>query len=1460
MENGRMTNPRLRLFCGTTMWLVAGATGVAAMGPVHGNRLAVAGDAVRQPPAIVLAQFHEPHEPMGGPVVTAPPAPPAPPKVFAPIKLPPKNQAIPSSKKKTVTKKTTTAPKSGTSSKTKGSKTKRSTKTTTKLTAAQRRDAAAAQAAAAERKKTVRSLQQGLADLGFEPGPVDGLPGKKTMNAVFTWIAAIADEGFANDARTAAHGGDYAALSAMLAAYRDQAAKATASAPMTLAVGGGAGAAPDGGTGNGGAGDGGAGDGGAGAPPVERDWHQPPVLRPDPEVERIMAEATKMKAAMEKLPETPEMPEIDAKAKDAISADFLDGLDQGGNGDDSLFMLGVTLNRRIADFEARRSQLAQSRFRIDTDLKELGDKISLYNDAIASEQVIADRSYTDATRRVEKSIANSQDYLSSTKKELVADQADYAHYLADGRYSERWMALIKGHVDADIQMIEDLKKQITHQKSEAFFDQTLGRVLIDYGGLTYPYSWGGSPLFNENGVMVGRDSDRLLKDVHIIYGNLDSERDMLSSFRKEAVKLKADIAAYRTAVAGLEAEQDEKLAAKEKQLDETLKKVDQDIDLVDAQPGPKRVDEPDDAQASDTVKADDQTPDSDKADDQTPGPDNAAGPDDRTDARDIADASQRVKQFDDVVDRVLSGDIDESAFASVNQSYNETYSNLEEAFAAEMLAHGWADAPAGATFMDYYESLIASGELSEEAVQFYSDKIAEGRAYLALAKKHADTLNAVATAHNEATAEIRERLTGRTDQTGPAYPEDVDSAEIERQTKVSQAQADVDHFIESGNQAKAELKSLLSRTDLPAEEKARVAADLQSRVEANEAFARDSAKKLAALGGEFDGYDGKNFSDFNPYKITQTDVELQKIAAKDKAAEQFYDEIKLARKTIRNETDGLDAANLQSRVTRVLDNVSDTEADLSKMADKLHKFSKGMKMTRSQGELERLQAEAYEGVTNAERNLAYAESVYRTSRNAEGLLLLGAAAAGVATGGAAVTMSQMAQGQAIMATLEGTNGAIQGVDQGDLREGLKRAGKEAGKYYLPINTYIAVKDKKATKLDVAFGVVSDAAILFTGYSAAKGQVRQFAAAEAKATRMGLTEGEKAVSNAARAAADKGDDLIRSYEKAKAAVSEARATGRTAAEIAEAESELSAAVKLIDTSDEAKLALKTRDAGVQAQFVDDQATLIKKPADAVWQQKMKSKGWSDEALKTKRIRNQSSGGSVGFDDDIALFEPSLLDKADDGVSFKYEGLSDPKFVQDTKTFRAKLTKDGTAASLTQWENDAKVAMDEAYKEVAGYSAEKARVEMTTGASEEAFKDIRVLEEGGVNAASAGWAEQSASVTQAKMRDGIAAAEKLDLSGGKPVANLPSGAVLEKATTDIKVASRELLKDLTKKALKAKPGTVIPPKIDRQIRILQYLVDGVYDPAVANRRLIETTGTTLTKTLESLGGHFEVLLKF
>ncbi|MEB8386021.1 hypothetical protein OO012_02160 [Rhodobacteraceae bacterium KMM 6894] len=414
---------------------------------------------------------------------------------------------------------------------------------------------------------------------------------------------------------------------------------------------------------------------------------------------------------------------------------------------------------------------------------------------------------------------------------------------------------------------------------------------------------------------------------------------------------------------------------------------------------------------------------------------NQAGDNGQDDDRETElDANHSVEDYRTLVNDVLSTDFDESAFTAVNLAYNQTYSGIEGAYDAELKARGLRSVTL--YFIKFYEDTLRSSK-NPSTIAELTKRTEDGYAYLALKTKYDDMLRVVADTHNEATTQIRERLMARAEaaqpinpipdetQTGIAATEDdeINPLVAEASEKIAQTQQEMDNILSSRMQAEDELKSINARTDLSVEEKARVVDGIKARMGFNDALLRDAQAKLQSQGATFDGFDGKAGLEFDPYALTQTDIELTRIADEQKASDRLYDELRQARQTIRDTADGLDAAKLQDRVTTLSERLTGNADEINQLADDLDTYTKGIRVTRKQGELEYLSAMAESAVAAAEFNLAYVENVYKTARNAEvALLLITAGGAAVGVGG---LTAAAAAAQGIMAAFEGASGAIE---------------------------------------------------------------------------------------------------------------------------------------------------------------------------------------------------------------------------------------------------------------------------------------------------------------------------------------------------------------------------------------------------------------------------------------------------
>ena len=1369
------------LLGGTALWVLLGISSpLAYFGSDEIGAMPAQMRADRYASDILVAQFHEPHLPPP-PVVpsTAPPVmpPPVQPKVFVPIPLPPDSQAI----KSGGGTKPSSAPASGSSS------------SSTASSSASSAPAPSKPKSSAD--PTVKGLQQILADMGYDPGPADGLAGSRTMNAIFTWIADIKDPDLQQEARNAAHAGQYELVIEYAYGEKERRAGAFAMADATMA-------------------DANAAIASTAAAGAEQAGAQ--------EANAIAAQANQ--TAVKSLQQSLASLGFDPGPADGIPGnrtndalnDWLSGLE------DPALRQQAMKELEAGDYIA---------------LAELADQATQQSVAPGEEGAVARNGASDkgsaspsgGTMQLADSGPTdglAGDHTVGAVNNWI-DRLEDADAQEQARYAEE---------NGEYGMLNAILERTS--KAPPTFDEPL-----DENDFLKPKNSVPTAPSEDAEQIFGESEDYLLQTIDIVFEGTLFGVDKLSFaplYNNAHVSGSAHVQSLNDYISW------------------TVITINRYVNEI---------------------------------------------------IRSSAELQRRQSGyyknlFDDIVNL-------DHVVAYYEQWIHATAKHIERDPRPEVVAKqkGILDAYkselAGVkeqrdALLEAFKAPYAAGKTREESIAKYKAKIESAKSNLMKLVKVRDEMQA-ALANVDAnssgdyaslvdlTVAREDRLQAALEQAQQVTDGSLDVAMTPEEVAIMQAQNDIDFFDSNVKQANAELTSILARPGISREEKTRLVKDIASRINASEVFAKEAQIRLAALGGEYDGYQGKDFEDFDPYAINQTDVELYRIAEKAEAAEQYFDELSRARNIIASDAEGLDAVTLNEHVTELSERVVDSAESYNKVADLLHAYGTDIHVTRKQGELEYAQAMAEDAVWKAEKNLAYAKSVVQTTKNAEAILALGGLGYALATGGVAATVVVGVQSQAVMATLDGASSAIDGFSKDGFVAGLKEGALQAGKYYVPINTYLAVRDGHTDKLTLSLAIAGDAANLFSSFQTLKSVVNRAYAAQAKLTQMTLSESDQAISRAAQAAKQHGDDLVRGYQNARFELDVAKRSG-IGSEVAAAQDRLEAIVRAIDTSDEAKLALKAKSLSVQAEFVDDQARIIKDPVQKVYDKNMRDLGWTEAGLETEQIRNASSAGTVGLDEDLRIVEPTLNDRvsapslndtlpdgspkylgAEDPIflrdtknynmhpeKLKYTGPTDPSYVADTKAFRSRLLKNGKPQTLAVWEQDSTYAVNEAYKEVAGYEAKQARVNMTTTVNEEAFKDIRLLDSG-VNSSSAGWAEQSASVTQEKMKYGIAYANELGLGDG-PATGALSGVSLQEATTEIKVATRELLKDLTGKALKAKPGFEMPAKIDRQIQILQGVVDGTYDPAVANALLKKQTGTSLAKTMESLGGHFEVLLKF
>jgi hypothetical protein len=200
--------------------------------------------------------------------------------------------------------------------------------------------------------------------------------------------------------------------------------------------------------------------------------------------------------------------------------------------------------------------------------------------------------------------------------------------------------------------------------------------------------------------------------------------------------------------------------------------------------------------------------------------------------------------------------------------------------------------------------------------------------------------------------------------------------------------------------------------------------------------------------------------------------------------------------------------------------------------------------------------------------------------------------------------------------------------------------------------------------------------------------------------------------------------------------------------------------------------------------------------------MQSNGWGKTPLK--EFRNASSAGTSGMDYDIGLDEQ----------------------------IAGALMKNGTRATLQQWQKEAQSAWNKAYKEVTGRSAVRSWETVTTSAHPEAYKDLAWLS-GNPGAVSKLWTQQGVDVTRFKnwhmMKDpNLSVYEKLQ----------------EMSRGSAKDMQTKLLSNLSKMANAGGPNAPALKKANEHWRkvfgVLDKFGKGDMDPVTASRKIREMTG--------------------
>lgn len=285
------------------------------------------------------------------------------------------------------------------------------------------------------------------------------------------------------------------------------------------------------------------------------------------------------------------------------------------------------------------------------------------------------------------------------------------------------------------------------------------------------------------------------------------------------------------------------------------------------------------------------------------------------------------------------------------------------------------------------------------------------------------------------------------------------------------------------------------------------------------------------------------------------------------------------------------------------------------------------------------------------------------------------------------------------------------------------------------------------------------------------------------------------------AQQRGQDLVKAFQSARAEVASARTAGRSMAEIGQLERKAADWAAAVQSDMHAKSFLKFKaDLPLQQDFMAH-INVVHLEVEAQFHALMAARKW--DAVQLQAVRNAASAGSVNMDFDIMLVEAAAR----------------------------RLMKDGKPMSLHAWQQEAQAAWDEAYRAVTGRSAGHALEEITTSLHPEAYKDLAWItaDKAGLSKL---WATQAGDVTIYK--------------GANMLSSLKIGAV--DPLTRAMEASRGTAKDITTKVLDRLNAATMPPARKAelttrwtQIRdLLKEVGEGKLDPVRGDRQIRSLTG--------------------
>lgn len=302
----------------------------------------------------------------------------------------------------------------------------------------------------------------------------------------------------------------------------------------------------------------------------------------------------------------------------------------------------------------------------------------------------------------------------------------------------------------------------------------------------------------------------------------------------------------------------------------------------------------------------------------------------------------------------------------------------------------------------------------------------------------------------------------------PAIKVGADNADDKR----LQLQQDMEFHLRNRDLAQAELRSIEKRSGTEKQQ-----ANLRSRIAASEEFALAATRELTRLGGQVSDYVREDLSDYDPYKLTPTDLKLMDLSARQRAEDEATEQIIKTRQFIRNTTDQADAIDLIQKLERIAGFNNQGGLQDFERLDAVREFRQAVYETRTQADFSQEMLEA----TMADiDNTAYEIGAGRVKIGATLALALGTGALGMtamagqaglvtlsASTGALVT-TQAAAASKVLLVYNISTGSITGYSENGVKGAMEGAGKET----LPINTYIAIRDDKGAGA-VAVGLWQD---------------------------------------------------------------------------------------------------------------------------------------------------------------------------------------------------------------------------------------------------------------------------------------------------------------------------------------------------------------------------------------------------